>query len=213
MQKSGKDSNGSKGGLSAEVGIDDDALSGIVGGAGTPTAAPSKPGTHTDDHLNALTNAIDVEPAVLIQPHAHAPIGIMPVHEPVHAPVFAPPHSPGPIMHEPAPGAPHTHGPVLHHPPVGSHDPAPPLGHGPVFAPPHSPGPIMHEPVPGAPHTHGPVLHHPPVAPHDPVPAIGIHPVLHPGHSHGPVATHPHVSAPDPTPFGHGTGVHPPKAP
>ena len=82
MQKPGKDSHGSKGGLSAEVGIDDDVLSGIVGGAGTPSAAAMKPAIF-EDNLSTLAQLPVDDPA-----HARGPVhttpegpgGLLPLH-------------------------------------------------------------------------------------------------------------------------------------
>lgn len=82
MQKSGKDSHGSKGGLSAEVGIDDDVLSGIVGGAGAPTAAVMKPAIF-DDHLSSLAQLPVDDPAHAREPVHTAPDGpggLLPLH-------------------------------------------------------------------------------------------------------------------------------------
>jgi len=59
MQKPGTQSPGSPSQLSTEVGIDDDQLAGVVGGAGTPN--PSASSKKTDLNLNAL----DLETAMM----------------------------------------------------------------------------------------------------------------------------------------------------
>ena len=116
MQKSGNKSQGSPSKLGTEAGVDDDLLSGVVGGAGAPTAAPTakKP----DDHLTALNQALahPVEPAVV-----HTPL-----HTPIPAPAYPGPHP----MGDTGIVKPDTsHGPASTHMPVSvttsfSHDPA-----------------------------------------------------------------------------------------
>ena len=100
--------------LGAETGIDDDMLSGVVGGAGAPGALPSKVTGSADDHLHTLNNALPFDPQLL---HG-AVIG--------HTPVS---------VHHIDPIAVH-HGGVIGHTPVAAHhiDPGA-VHHGGVIAP------------------------------------------------------------------------------
>ena len=60
MTKSSNKSQRTASKLEGETGIDDDMLSGVVGGAGGPSAALSKPTNSPDEHLNVLDNVLHV---------------------------------------------------------------------------------------------------------------------------------------------------------
>ena len=86
--------------LDAVIGIDDDMLSGVVGGAGTPGAVPTKHIGSADDHLHALSNALHIEPIVV---HHHLGGSSASTHaHGIEAPAF------GGAIH-------HGHGPVVVH--------------------------------------------------------------------------------------------------
>ena len=71
MKNSPTKSNRAGNKLGSETGVDDDLLSGVVGGAGAPTAAAVNKTTTPDHHLDAINHALAAVDVVAT--HATAP--------------------------------------------------------------------------------------------------------------------------------------------